>query len=72
MDERPSVPRWVGEGEAGNRSLSPLEAWSLGLAGGLGGLNLPGLFGFPKDPSWEPFANSRPAHLHGVPSPGCV
>ena len=28
MDERASVPRWVGEGEAGSSSLSPLEAWS--------------------------------------------
>ena len=28
MDERPSVPRWVGEGEAGNRSLPPRTARS--------------------------------------------
>lgn len=75
MDERPSVPRWVGEGEAGNRSLSPTEAWSCGLAGwreAWDARTCGGLFGFPEDPSWEPFANIRPAHLRGVPGPGCV
>lgn len=73
MDERPSVPRWVGEGEAGNRSLPPVEAGNHGWrAGGLGYQNLRGLFGFPKDPSWELFTNIRPARLHGVPGPGCV
>lgn len=47
MDERPSVPRWVGEGEAGNRSLSPTEAWSCGLAGGLGCKDLRGFIWIP-------------------------
>lgn len=54
MDERPSVPRWVGEGKAGNREAACL--WRPGAAsrleGGLGCQNPQGLFGFPKDPSW--------------------
>ena len=72
MDERPSVPRWVGEGEAGNRSLPPRRPGAGWQAGGQGCQNLQGLFGFPKDPSREPFTNLGQAHLHGVPGPRCV
>lgn len=42
-------------------------------AGGLGCQNLRGLFGFPKEPSWEPFPIIGPAHLRGgARSPMCV
>lgn len=61
MDERPSVPRWVGEGEAGNRSLPPRRP---GAAGGRPGMPEPAGF------IWIP-PGSKLGALHTHSSVGC-
>lgn len=48
----------MGGGGRGRKQKPPSRDGQERLAGGLGCQNLRGLFGFPKDASWEPFPNT--------------
>lgn len=73
MDERPSVPRWVGEGEAG--SPEALASGGLASAGRREAWDARACRVYLESPgsqAGEPFANTSPALLCGVPGPGPV